>query len=164
MSTIISLIISIISIILSLYNFVVNLITRHRRINIRIERFYIRKSYNDMTVKAYISFENLSQLPISITRLQIKAANELYDCDFFPDYIGETSMSSGNEIYERKYFYTIKTPVNIPALGAVKEWFAFTVPIGSILDDDKVLEFNVCTNRGKSFIKKFLINTDTIIT
>lgn len=161
MSTIISLIISIISIILSLYNFVVNLIAKHRRIKIRIERFYTKKCSNDIAVKAYISFENLSQLPISITRLQIKIADDLYDCDFFPDYVGKVSFDSGEET---KFFHTVRTPINIPTLGAVKEWFAFTVPAGSILDDDKVLEFNVCTNRGKSFLKKFPINTDTIIT
>lgn len=160
MSAIISLIISIISIILSLYNFITNLIDKHRRIKIRIEKFYIKKRRHDITVKAYISFENLSQLPISITRLQIKAADKLYDCDFYPDYVGKVSFDSGKET---KFFYTVRTPVNIPALGAAKEWFAFTVPAGSILDDNTFLELNVYTNRGKSFLRKFLVNTDTII-
>lgn len=160
MPAIISLIISIISIVISLYNFIVNLVSHHRRINIRIENCWISKYDTTDTLVIYISVENKSQLPISITRLQVVIQNKYHDSNFLPDHIGKTSIGSENK---ENHFYTSRLPINLASLSSVKEHFAFDIPRNSIKKDEKVLEFKICTNRGKAITKKLLINSDNII-
>ena len=96
----------------------------------------------------YMSFENLSRLPISITRIQIEENENYYDCQMIPDIALTSSRSQNGEIYHRKVDYTEQIPINIAPLSSRSGYVYFPLHKFSCENPPIPLSFQVNTNRG----------------
>lgn len=155
-------IIGIIGFILSLINFVYVLENNRKKLNIRFGDMNVSDYYEGKDVlKVHFSFENESQLPISITRIQLVIEKELYDCLRLPVIIEEVTRKRGTEIYDRDLIKSIPVPINLDSLSAESGFLAFSISQGKLSKNEKVLTFRICTNRGKAIQKSFLLHADT---
>lgn len=150
--------------VISIINFAYFFIIRRKKLNVRFGDIGIREYYgsNDL-LKVQFSFENKSQLPISITRIQLVLNEELYDCNCLPVVIEEVTRKRKNEIYDRDTIKSVYTPINLPALGAYSGFFAFQIPQGILSNNEKVLTFRICTSRGRAVQKTFSLHEDVQI-
>lgn len=158
-------IIGIIGFILSLINFVYVLENNRKKLNIRFGDMNVSDYYEGKDVlKVHFSFENESQLPISITRIQLVIEKELYDCLRLPVIIEEVTRKRETEIYDRDLIKSISVPINLDSLSAESGFLAFSIPQDKLSKNEKVLTFRICTNRGKAIQKSFLLHADTQVT
>lgn len=154
----------ILAFIISVINFVYFFVIRKKKLNVRFGDIGVRDSFNsNLLLKVHYSFENRSQLPISITRIQVVLNEKLYDCERLPQVIEEITRKRGTEIYDRDVLKSNSVPINLPALGATSGFLAFLVPQGTVSNSDKALTFRICTNRGKAVQKTFSLHEDVRI-
>ena len=132
--------------IISIINFAYFFVIRRKKLNVRFGDIGIREYYdsNDM-LKVQFSFENKSQLPISITRIQLVLSETFYDCNRLPVVIEEVTRKRKNEIYDRDIVKSVCIPINLPALGAYSGFFAFLIPRG-------ILSNNETTQIGRAHV------------
>lgn len=150
--------------VLSITNLILTLRQNHKKLKIRFGDSGTRERTSRGTVfKIHYSIENLSQLPIAITRIQIQAAGKLYDCERLPYVIEESTRKVGKEIIDRTVLKSVTLPINLPALGAESGFLAFLVPQGTLSKHDKDLIFRICTNRGKAVQMSFSRYEDKIV-
>lgn len=150
--------------IISVINFAYFFIIRRKNLNIRFGDIGVREYYtpNDL-LKVQFSFENKSQLPISITRVQLVINGTYYDCLRLPVIIEEVERKRNNVVYDRDTIKSTSTPLNLPSLGASSGFLSFQVPRGSLSNDETALTFRICTNRGKAIQKTFALHEDLLI-
>lgn len=166
-----STILSIISGILGVAGFIISVINliyffaiRRKKLNIRFGAIGVSDYFNSNEVlKIQYFFENKSQLPISITRIQILIGNKLIDCERIPVVIEEVTRKRGNEIYDRDILKSKSIPININPLAAESGYFAFSIPQGTLSKSETALTFRICTNRGKAIQKTFVLHEDVLI-
>ncbi len=96
-----------------------------------------------------VSFENLSRLPLSITRFSLILNEEIFDCDFLPAVITETSKWSGGKVIDKTKHYSLPFPVNLGSYSAQSGHVRFQIPLGYKQLISNTLPVRVCTNRGK---------------
>lgn len=163
MLNIIANIAGIIGFVLSTINFTYFFIIRRKKLSIRFDKISIKDSDNDLScAKVKFTVENKSQLPISLTRIQLLANDTLYDCELLPQVAEELVRKNNNngKIFDRYSLKTVHTPINLPALSAFSGYFAFLIPQGSLSNSDKHLTFRICTNRGKAVQKTYELSQD----
>ena len=150
--------------IISIINFAYFFVIRRKKLNIRFGDIGVREYYspNDI-LKVHFSFENKSQLPISVTRIQLIINEQLYDCYRIPVVIEEVIRKRNNEVYDKDTLKSVHTPVNLSPLNAESGFFAFLIPRGILSNDETALTFRICTNRGKAIQKTFVLHEDTLI-
>ena len=143
--------ISILAFIMSISTWVHMWLYQRRNLRLSIIHYYKAKNYHYFL----FSFENLSRLPILISRLEIisKSKHEI-QCSLTPILVTEKKRTSGKEIISRSVTYSAKFPLPVSSLGGVSEYVCF-------IDDNNLLEenpldwnFQVYTNRGKVFQQK----------
>ncbi len=150
--------------IISVINFVYFFVIRRKNLNIRFGDIGVREYYvqNDL-LKVQFSFENKSQLPVSVTRIQFVLNGTYYDCLRLPVIIEEVERKRNDVVYDRDIIKSVFTPINLPSLGAASGFLVFQVPQGSLSKDETTLTFRICTNRGKAIQKTFVLHEDTLI-
>lgn len=157
-------IIGILGFIISIINFIYYFLIRRKKLNIRFETMATRKYFDSKNVAIVkCIFENQSQLPISITRIQLIINNELYDCENLPVIAEKITRKQNNEVYDEDIIKTNSTPINLMALSAFSGYFAFAIPKDTLSNSDKSLTFQICTNRGKAVQKTFVLNEDVLL-
>lgn len=111
---------------------------------------YFARAVQD-TVYFRFGAENLSQLPIAISRVQIKVGDCWFDCTPLPTFVQEHVRRSGKEIISRETVYSSALPIDLGPLGAFKGVLLFeglpTLPEKR----ETVVTLRVSTNRGKAF-------------
>lgn len=150
--------------ILSIINLVLTLKQNRKKLNIRLGDSGVGETTRrGVAFEIHYSIENLSQLPIAITRIQIQAAGKLYDCERLPFVVEEATRRSGKEIIDRTVFKSVTLPINLPALGADSGFLVFLVPPDTLSKHDKDLILRICTNRGKAIQTTFSRYEDKIV-
>lgn len=145
--------------IISLINLIYFFIIRKKKINIRLNRFGVCDHNNPKNVlKVNLCFENLSQLPVSITRVQVVIDKNYIDCEHIPMIIEEAVRTKSGKIYDQDYVKSTRPPINLSPLQAESVYFAFLIPRDTISNSDTQMNFQICTNRGKAVEKTLLLN------
>ena len=137
----ISLVVAILSALLSLTNFVILLISRHKKLEINLISYIIVKLKDFYFHQFQVQILNKSQLPISIKSI---SCNNIYS-PRVPYLVKEESFknSSGNKEYLKTM--TFSFPINLSSFKGVSGYLEFK-------SKDKIdlnsLEFDVFSNRG----------------
>lgn len=145
----IAIVISTISLMLSIYNFVHGILSRKCKLKIIIHTHYFN---NDKTHQFFVTIQNCSQLPISISSIKI---NNLYPCILEPALVKENIRRSGNTVISRTETKTIPFPINLNSLESCSGYLEFRN-----VDHFDINDFHIsfCTNR--KFIKNVTIIND----
>lgn len=139
-------IISLLALILSASMWVYTLVTHRKNVSIKIE-WYI---HHDSCPQFYVLFENRSRLPISFTRVALKApGGEIIDCVPVPERIFTRTRCVNGEIVDRRSFYSLPMPISVDSLGAVGGFVYFVSDQQLFQNPPKIVTFLICTNRGK---------------
>lgn len=142
----ITLFIAILGAVLSVGNVIYNAITRQTKLSITSTYYSVSQAANSL-IQMYLHIANESVLPVSITRIQIKVRNELFDCDQFPklvfcDYIQNDKVSE-----TKRTFFTLDMPISLASLGATSGFVQFNRTSGSFDPDPKDITLIISTNR-----------------
>lgn len=130
----------------------------------RFDKLSMKKGSDNLVfAKVKFTAENKSQLPISLTRIQMFVNNTYFDCELLPQVIEEYVRKNNKEVLDRYNVASIHTPINLPALSAVSGYFVFLIPQDSLSENDKYLTFRICTSRGKAVQKTFELSQDSQI-
>lgn len=136
------------------------LITRRKRLTVNFglntNRDYFGKNYFII----YCRFDNLSELPISITRIQILIDNIPFDCYHRPLIVETSTYKEAGKVTDQYITYSDTIPINLNSLASHSGFLAFQVPQDKLLTDGKSLTFRICTNRGKAVQKTFELHED----
>ena len=111
-------IVSSIALVLSFYNFLYALFCKRCKVKIIVHNHY----FSDKTHQFFVTIQNCSQLPISISSLQI---NRLYSCVLEPTLVKENIRRSGKEIISRVETKTIPFPINLNSLESRSGYLEF---------------------------------------
>ena len=114
----IALLISFISLCLSLYNFAYNLLCRKCKIRIIVHNY---SHYFD-THRFYVTIQNCSQLPVSISSICI---NKSCFCILEPSIVKVNTEHSGNTVISRNETKTIAFPINLNSLQSYSGYLDF---------------------------------------
>lgn len=146
--------------VISVINFIYFFVIRRKRLTIRFGDYGIRKYRNNFDLlTVHYQFENNSQLPLSITRVKIIIDNNKYDCD------RKKHTAETNQVKRNAEVITLETktdilPINLASLEARSGFLSFPIPQDSVSTADKVLNFEISTNRGIPFQKTFPLYED----
>lgn len=99
----------------------------------------------------FIMFENLSRLPISISRISLISNDFAEDCFVTPEFVLEYNKSTEKQgVYERKVYYSEQIPINLSPLGAISGYLLFpALEEQTLIDVSRLTILQVYTNRGK---------------
>lgn len=164
--SIIGCITGILGFIISLINLAYFFVIRNMKLNVRfgVIRVKIKQNHNSNELDVYFSFENKSQLPISVTRVQVIVDDRPYDCIRMPVKIEQMSYSQNNEVYDRDTLKSTTVPINLAPLAAESGFLAYLIPKGTLSGHEKALTFRICTNRGNIVQKTFELHEDYLLT
>lgn len=146
----IAILISLISLMLSLYNFVYNFVCRKCKLQIIVHKHL---SHNN-THQFYITVQNQSQLPISISSICI---NNQYFCVLEPALIKETIRHTGNTVTSRTETKTIPFPINLNTLQSYSGYLEFR-DIDTF--DENNFSISIFTNRRAIKNVNFITSDD----
>lgn len=153
----ITFVISIVGFILSLYNFGIGLI--HNHIHIRITyKNHLCITGDPKALLIMMNIENLSRLPISISRAFLCVGENRYEFSSMPHFAYERTQRTGDEIHDKVVTHTTELPCPIPALGAVGGFFHVIAPVTNerlLTEPTKIV---LWTNRGKRAYKVHMDN------
>lgn len=150
--------------IISLINLVYFFLIRRKKLNIRFGIMSVSHYHtSNNLLKIQYSFENKSQLTISITRIQVLVNGKLYDCERLPVIIEQVTRKQGNQVYDCDFIKSNSVPINLLPLAAESGFFAFAIPKDTLSNFDKALIFRICTNRGRAIQKTFVLHEDNLI-
>ncbi len=156
-------VIGILGFVVSVINVVYFFAIRRKNLKIRFEEFGISPYYSDNEIlKIRFCFQNLSQLPVSITRIQLIVDGKAYDCTNLPIMVEERTRKRGSDVIDRITINSISVPVNLQPLMAQGDYFAFPIPRGILSNSEKSLTFRISANRGKVIQKTFSQYEDVI--
>lgn len=152
----ITLTISIVGLIISIINAIYFFKNKKRSITIDVRSYTLKTHFQKYQLaNIYLRIINHSQLPISITRIQLIIDNEKFDVSTFPQTIMTLTHHSGKEQVERQKIKSTLMPINIMSLGAYSGYLSFPILRDSLPANQKHLTFEISTNRGSSFQKTY---------
>ena len=132
---------------LSLWTSISSWVTKRK--NLRFTIYFARAAQD--TVYFRLGVENLSQLPIAISRVQIKIGGAWFDCTPLPTIVQEHVRQSGKEIISRETVYSYALPIDLGPLGAFKGVLLFQWLPCLPERSETVVNLRVSTNRGRAF-------------
>lgn len=120
-----------------------------KRRRLRFAIYFARGAEDTMYFR--FGVENLSQLPIAISRVQIKVNGKWFDCTPLPTMVQEHIHRVRGEIVSKKTVCSSPLPITLNALGAFNGTILFeglpTLPEKSA----EAVNLRVSTNRGRAF-------------
>ena len=118
------------------------------RLNIRIR--ILSKLIKSRTnfILLYMSFSNESTLPVAITAINLIIEDKPIHCLEVPDIVLSRTSRSGSTVTNQEKHYSMKIPINIPALSATSGYVQFLFDQDIQLPASNTLSFEVHTNRG----------------
>lgn len=129
-------------------------ISNKRNISIRP----IAYNSKDNKILFYLSFENRSRLPISITALSILLDGAYYPCRYQPQRVISHQHTVGGKVVSSQDYYNLNFPVQLSPLGSNSGYVLFVIPREVLMPDSKTATFQVSSNRGNSFEMKLLLD------
>lgn len=119
-------------------------ITTRKNFSIRVIAY---QSKQNMAL-FYMSFENKSRLPISLTALSACINGIYYPCKYVPQRVTSSQHSVNGKIVTTQDYYSISFPIELGSLGATSGYVLFVFPKGIHMPDSKTLSVQVSSNRG----------------
>ena len=137
----------------SLYTLISASVANRQNLDFRILGHFIPES---QSIILYISFENKSRLPVSITGISVIYNEIPYPCQEIPVKVYETTTRRNRtEILSHHEYFSMSIPIFLPGLGGTSGYVYFEAPEEIFQPDTTHLTFQVTTNRGKA-IKRTL--------
>lgn len=103
----------------------------------------------------YMSFNNLSRLPVTITNISVWNMGAMYSCTHVPTVVKTVSKKIGeNQIYNEPIFSS-PLPINLPSLSGTSGYVYFLFPQENFRVASKSLTVELSTNRHRT-LKKIL--------
>ncbi|MDE7046804.1 MAG: hypothetical protein K2P25_02280 [Lachnospiraceae bacterium] len=124
----------------------------HTRKNIGIQIIKISRIKNSLI--AYVSFQNKSQLPISINSISIQVDGKSYSGCAIPPHTIKITKQTGNAITGTREYQSIPFPVNLGSLSGASGYIFFDTSKSVVEALSSPLTVLVSTNRGKSMKMK----------
>lgn len=139
----ITLVLSIIGAISAVYTFITNIYWNRASVHATIVSRFIFDNY----LTLYVSFVNLSRLPISITSVSVIIDDVFYCAEQSPVLIGIKGIRKG----EIKDFviprYSMAFPINLPSLAGSSGYLHFRFPRKILESSATELRVSLATNR-----------------
>ena len=146
----ITLLIAVVGLLLSLWNFFKDLWENRSKVRLVFKSCSITKLHGFDLLFGF-SFENLSRLPIAVSRIFLKSNDELFEFEWLPHWIFKQGIEGNNNV-----IYSEKIPNSIEGLGLWGGYFFLSLP-KNFNKSDLIGAYNkiiIHTNRG---IKRFPI-------
>lgn len=141
---------------MSASSWIYNLVQQRKKVNVVIYGYDIERKVSMF----YMSFQNQSRLPISITRISLVTDDRLVDCITIPmDVLDIASTMKSTEQY---CFFTEKIPIDIPSLGSVSGYIAFASNEPLLPPDATTVSLVIHTNRGSLGKRKLRLNEEPL--
>lgn len=156
--TIISGVLGIAGFIISLINLIHYFISR--KINLEITFLeYAHRNYikGNRRLIVHYQINNKSQLPISITNIQVLVNNKLYSEDYETHEILAYKRIA-KDVNEYVPTYNKHLPINLDCLQSNSGYLVFSISEDIFPKIDEGLIFQICTNRNKVIQMKFSPN------
>lgn len=141
----ITLAIAILGLLGSIFSWVFNFLSRRKKIRFLI---YDYQRLGDIHQFVF-SIENLSQLPISISRIFLVIDNKKYECTYIPKRVSETTREIGRKVIERKSEYSLPMPIVLTSLGAMHGYVIFENCPKNLENPQTPATLLLHTNRGR---------------
>lgn len=155
--------------VISISNFISSIWAKRKRISIMFDGMYISDykievgSGMKVIAKIRYSVSNLSQLPISITRIRLIVRGQYIESEPRP-YIAEEFIDSRAGVsYNHDIIKTTVLPIRLDSLGAHFGYLAFLIPPDMLSGHETALNFEICTNRGKAIQKSFSLHEENLL-
>lgn len=135
--------------VLSMYNFIRTLIQDHIHLRISYKNHLCIPTSSKGSMILAMDIENLSRLPISISRMFLNIGDDIFEFSYMPHFVYERTERCGDEIVDKITTYTIQFPISISALGIDGGFFHI---VGNITEQRLAKEktsITIWTNRGK---------------
>ena len=147
--------IAVIGFILSLYNFFKSIWRNRSKIRFRCKSCHIGKTEQRNLVYFQFAFENCSQLPISISRIFLHINEDQCEFNWVPEFILKRERLRGDNVIEKKEYYSEQIPHTIDGLGIWGGFFCASLPYE--INHSRFLQSRkkivLYTNRGKKRLK-----------
>ncbi len=154
-------IIGIVGFLISLINVIYCIICNRKKLVFNFGNYGVESHIkNQKLFIIYYRVDNLSQKPISITRIQLSINDSLFESEPRPHKAEEQFWSKGDRVYHEIITDTKVLPINLDSLASESGYIAFAIPQDISLTPEKSLTFRICTNRGRAFQKTFLPHED----
>ena len=153
----ITFVIAVASFLMSLSSWVYSIITNRKNISIVIRDI---KTYNNTTI-LNMSFENKSQLPISITRIAMVVHGSKTDCTVTDVPMIEINKKNGDgSIYGYDELRCLPIPIHLSELGSAGGFILFENVPDLPEPSSTHLTLLIATNRGRAIEKQFPLPQD----
>lgn len=106
------------------------------------------KSNHEMLIIIF-TFENHSQLPISICDMSVTINSDKIHASKYIHSVGEYTHKNGNEVIDRKFEYNLRFPVDIQQLCAVSGYVLFDVSPTMLENLSTPLKLAIRSTRGR---------------
>jgi len=147
-------VISILAFIMSLLTWVHTWVCQRKRIRLSIIQYVQIDCWHIL----FMSIENLSRIPISISTIYAITENgKCVACKLIPETVLDITNRRGKEITSHEIRKSAQFPISISSLGGLSEYVVFEdhQNIFPIAPTEAI--FQVCTNRGRAMKMKLLI-------
>ncbi len=156
--TIISGILGIAGFVISLINLIHYFISRRVHLEITFLEYAHRKYIEgNKRLLVHYQINNKSQLPISITNIQVEVNNTLYSENYDTHEI-LSYKHTAKDVNEYIPTYNEHMPINLDCLHSHSGYLVFVIPEDDFPVIEKGLIFQIRTNRNKAIQMKFLPN------
>jgi hypothetical protein len=147
--------IAVMAFVMSALTWVFALINQRRQLKIRIVLYCNVSQYHYFLV----SLENLSRLPILISQIyMVHTSGEKLECRVIPKRIYDTIKTSGNNELSRETIKNMQLPIQLASLGGLSGYLAFEDHQKMLPSLTTDVNFEVHSNRGRSFRVKLPLN------
>lgn len=145
----ITFLIALLGFVLSMYNFIRALIQDHIHLRISYKNHLCSPTSSKGFMILAMDIENLSRLPISISRMFLNIGDETFEFSYMPHYVYERTQRCGDEIVDKITTHTLQFPLSIPTLGVAGGFFHI---VGNFTEQQltkEKLSVTLWTTRGK---------------
>ena len=131
--------------IMSLSTWIFALIHNRRKIRVVINEYFQYPTYTIL----HMTFENLSRLPISISRVSMPLGGTEYNCRVRAKMVFRIKHSKGGVETGEDVTNNLSMPIAISALGAISGFICFEHPEQASIELSTPSIFRFYTNRGR---------------
>ena len=136
--------------VMSLSNWIHTWVTQRKKLRISISQYQGNVKCNLF----YLAIENLSRLPIAISRIILIVDGKEYECTAVPKKAVEVVSKTGGVENSRRIYESLAMPISLTSLGSAHGYIPFEENQQVFPPPPTVVTFRVYTNRGGSILLK----------